>query len=70
MRSELVFGPRKQVANRLLLVRLSSKATRILRRPNSRIQDTLNDVFAQFSHANPTACVPDTENVQLLHRAA
>jgi hypothetical protein len=49
MRSELVFGPRKQVANRLLLVRLSSKATRILHRPNSRIQDTLSDVFARFS---------------------
>ena len=70
MRSELVFGAMTQVPNRLLLVKLASKATRILHRPNSRIQETMNDVFERFSHANSTACVRDTENMQLLHRAA
>jgi hypothetical protein len=70
MRSELVFGAMTQVPNRLLLVKLASKATRILHRPNSRIQETMNDVFERFSHANSTACAADTENMQLLHRAA
>jgi DNA polymerase III alpha subunit len=53
MRSELVFGAMIQVPNRLLLVRLASKATRILHGPNSRIQETMNDVFERFRHANP-----------------
>jgi hypothetical protein len=70
VRSELVFGAMTQVPNRLLLVKLASRATRILHRPNSRIQETMNDVFERFTHANPTACVPNTENVQSLHRAA
>jgi hypothetical protein len=70
VRSELVFGAMTQVPNRLLLVKLASRATRILHRPNSRIQETMNDVFERFSHANPTAFVPNTENVQSLHRAA
>jgi hypothetical protein len=69
MRSELVFGAITQVPNRLLLVGLASKATRILHRPNSRIQETMNDVFERFSYANPI-CVPDTDNAQLLHCAA
>jgi hypothetical protein len=70
MRSELVFGAMIQVPNRLLLVRLASKATRILHRPNSRIQETMNDVFERFRHANPIACVPNTDNVQTFDRAA
>jgi hypothetical protein len=70
MRSELVFRAMTQVPNRLLLVKLAAKATRILHRPNSRIEETMNDVFERFSHVSPTACVPDIENVQLLHRAA
>jgi len=70
VRSELVFGAMTQVPNRLLLVKLASRATRILHRPNSRIQETMNDVFERFSHANPTACVPNIENVQSFHRAA
>ncbi len=70
MRSELVFGAMTQVPNRLLLVKLASKATRMLHRPNSRIQETMNDVFERFSHANPRTCGPGADNVQMLHRAA
>jgi hypothetical protein len=57
-------------SNRLLLVKIASKTIRILSRPNSRIQETMNDVFERSSHANPTACMPDTDNVQLFHHAA
>jgi hypothetical protein len=70
MRSELVFGAMTQVPNRLLLVGLASKATRILHRPNSRIQETMNDVFERFRHGNPIACVPNTDSVLLFDRAA
>jgi hypothetical protein len=69
MRSKLIFGAMTQVSNRFLLVRLASRATRALHRPNSHIQATTNDVFVRLSHANPIARVQDTETVQLFDRA-
>jgi hypothetical protein len=70
MRSKLVFTAITQVPNRFLLVKLASKATRALHRPNSRIQETMNDVFVRFSHATPIARVLHTDTVHLLDRAA
>jgi hypothetical protein len=57
MRSELVFGAMAHISNRFLLTKLASKATRKFHRPNTRIQDTTNDVFVHFSRANPIAIV-------------
>jgi hypothetical protein len=57
MRSELVFGATAHISNRFLLMKLASKATRKLHRPNTRIQDTANDVFVCLSRANPIAIV-------------
>ena len=70
MRSELVFRAMTHVSNRFLLVKLASTATRALHRPNSRIQETMNDVFVRFSQANPMARVQNTDTVQLFDRAA
>ena len=70
MRSNLVFGAARQVSNRFLLVKGASKATRALHRPNTRIQETMNDGFVRFSHTNPLARALDTDAVQLLDRAA
>lgn len=70
MRSKLIFGAMTQVPNRFLLVRLASRATRALHRPNSRIQETMNDVFVRIIHANPITTVLDSGTVQLLDRAA
>jgi len=53
MRSELVFGAMAYVSNRYLLTGLASKATRKLHRPNTRIQETTNDVLVRFSRATP-----------------
>lgn len=53
MRSELIFGAMEHVSNRYLLTKLASKATRKFHRPNTRIQDTANDVLAHFSRSNP-----------------
>jgi hypothetical protein len=58
MRSELVFGAMAYVPNRFLLTKLVSKAVRKLHRANTRIQNTVNDVFARFSRANPIPVVP------------
>ena len=64
MRSELVFGAMTYVSNRFLLSRLTSKAIRKLHRPNTRIEDTTNDVFVRFSHADPLAGASIVHNLQ------
>jgi hypothetical protein len=53
MRSELVFDAMAYVQNRFLLTMLAAKATRKLHRPNTRIQETANDVLVRFSYTNP-----------------
>ena len=53
MRSELIFGALTHVSNRYQLCQLASKATRKLHKPNSRLQDTTNDVLFRFRKANP-----------------
>ena len=70
MRSELVFGAMTYVSNRFLLTRLAAKATRRLHRPNTRIEDTANEVFERFTHANPSGGVPYTTNLQSFPSAA
>ncbi len=45
MRSELIFGAIRSISNRYLLSRLTSKATRLLHRPNTRIEDTTNEAL-------------------------
>jgi hypothetical protein len=70
MRSELVFSAMTYVSNRFLLTKLASKATRKFHRPNTRIQDTTNDVFECFTRANPIAEAPYTGNLHSLLFAA
>jgi len=53
MRSDLVFGALSHVSNRYQLCQLASKATRKLHKPNSRLQDTTNEVLVRFHTANP-----------------
>jgi hypothetical protein len=59
MRSELIFTAVARESNRYLLVRLASKATRMLHWPNARIQDTMNDALQQLAR-----CSPRTETQQ------
>jgi hypothetical protein len=66
MRSELVFGATTYVSNRFLLARLASKAIRKLHKPNTRIEDTTNDVFVRFSQSNPLAGASYVHNLQPL----
>jgi len=53
MRSDLVFKALSQVNNRYQLCQLASKATRKLHKPNSRLQDTTNEVLCRFETASP-----------------
>jgi hypothetical protein len=53
MRSALVFDAMTYVSNRFLLAMLAAKATRKLHRPNTRVQETANEVLVRFSRTNP-----------------
>ncbi|HTA80596.1 MAG TPA: hypothetical protein VK720_13680 [Terracidiphilus sp.] len=58
MRSDLVFGALSHLSNRYQLCQLASKATRKLHKPNTRLQDTTNDVLARFHTTNPATPLP------------
>lgn len=53
MRSQLIFGALTHVKNRYELCQLASKAARKLHKPNTRLQDTTNEVLNRFHNANP-----------------
>jgi hypothetical protein len=55
MRSDLVFGALSHVKNRYQLCQLASRATRKLHKPNTRVQETMNDVLVRFHESNPAA---------------
>jgi hypothetical protein len=57
MRSDLVFGALSHVSNRDQLCQLASKATRKLHKPNTRLQDTTNEVLVRFHSTNPGSAV-------------
>jgi hypothetical protein len=69
MRSDLVFGALSHVSNRYQLCQLASKATRKLHKPNTRLQDTTNEVLGRFQTTNPGAAVAvDAHTVELHER--
>ncbi len=51
MRSELVFKSLHTLRNRYMLCQLASKATRRFHRPNTRIQETMNEVMERIADA-------------------
>ncbi len=53
MRSDLIFGALTHVKNRYELCQLASKATRKLHKPNTRLQDTTNEVLDRFKDTIP-----------------
>jgi hypothetical protein len=55
MRSDLIFGALAHVKNRYQLCQLAAKATRKLHKPNTRLQDTTNEVLLRFRDSNPAA---------------
>jgi hypothetical protein len=51
MRSDLIYDALDTVTNRYLLCQLVSKATRQFHKPNTRVQETMNDVLARVGGA-------------------
>ncbi|HLW52923.1 MAG TPA: DNA-directed RNA polymerase subunit omega [Candidatus Angelobacter sp.] len=54
MRSDLIYEALDTVTNRYLLCQLVSKATRKFHKPNTRIQETMNDVLVRVGDAAQT----------------
>jgi len=53
MRADLICGALTHVTNRYELCQLASKATRKLHKPNTRLQDTTNEVLDRFKDTIP-----------------
>ncbi|HWZ45099.1 MAG TPA: hypothetical protein VNW97_16610 [Candidatus Saccharimonadales bacterium] len=72
MRSNLIYNSLKPVKNRYMLCQLVSKATRKFHKPNTRIQETMNEVLVRVSSARvPEAViVPSPEQVAEQQRKA
>jgi hypothetical protein len=72
MRSDLIFGALTHVTNRYELCQLASKATRKLHKPNTRLQDTTNEVLDRFKDTVPMGGVPvsATESIEIEQRRA
>ncbi len=72
MRSDLIFGALTHVTNRYELCQLASKATRKLHKPNTRLQDTTNEVLDRFKDTIPMNEADDTvvKKVELQERRA
>ena len=73
MRSDLVFGALTHVKNRYELCQLASRATRKLHKPNTRVQETMNDVLVRFQNDDPSrheGAAAEAVEMQPLTRAA
>jgi hypothetical protein len=72
MRSDLIFGALTHVTNRYELCQLASKATRKLHKPNTRLQDTTNEVLDRFKDTIPKdeATAPSVRSADLQERRA
>jgi hypothetical protein len=68
MRSDLVFKALSQVSNRYRLCQLASKATRKLHKPNTRLQDTTNEVLCRFESTKPGADSQEEASAQPMER--
>ena len=71
MRSDLIYGALTHISNRYQLCQLASKATRKLHKPNTRLQDTTNEVLDRFRETVPmNAAAPGAPSVELEQRRA
>ena len=74
MRSDLIYGALAHISNRYQLCQLASKATRKLHKPNTRLQDTTNEVLVRFHQESPIGAgshaIAAPEQVSQQRRAA
>jgi hypothetical protein len=65
MRSNLIYDALDTVNNRYLLCQLISKATRKFHKPNTRIQETMNDVLVRVGDAEQSQEVITVSSAQV-----
>jgi hypothetical protein len=70
MRSELVFEAVHTLRNRYTLCQLASKATRKFHRPNTRIQDTTNEVLQRIADNDRQSVIVDPATATEAQRRA
>jgi len=70
MRSELVFEAVHTLRNRYTLCQLASKATRKFHKPNTRIQDTTNEVLHRIADAEQQTVILEPEMATEAQRRA
>jgi hypothetical protein len=70
MRSDKVFEALHTMRNRYMLCQLASKATRKFHKPNTRIQDTTNDVLNRISGSERETIMSEPLNVNEAQRRA
>jgi hypothetical protein len=70
MRSNRVFEALRTLQNRYMLCQLASKATRKFHRPNTRIQETMNQVLDRIASAGQQETLVDAEMLAETSRRA
>ncbi len=70
MRSDIVFEALHTLHNRYMLCQLASKATRRFHRPNTRIQETMNEVVGRIAEAERQQVMAEPEQVAEAQRRA
>jgi len=63
MRSDLVFDAVHSMKNRYMLCQLASKATRKFHKPNTRIQETTNEVLHRIASSERQEAITEPEGV-------
>ncbi len=69
-RSDMVFEALHTLRNRYMLCQLASKATRKFHRPNTRIQETMNEVLDRIAGADREQVLSEPEHVAEAQRRA
>lgn len=69
-RSDLVFEALHTFRNRYMLCQLASKATRRFHRPNTRIQETMNEVLNRIGVADREQVLVEPKEVAEAQRRA
>ena len=70
MRSDKVFEALHTLQNRYMLCQIASKATRKFHKPNTRIQDTTNDVLNRISDNDRDRIMSEPANASEAQRRA
>lgn len=70
MRSNKVFEALHTVRNRYMLCQIASKATRRFHKPNTRIQETTNDVLNRIAGAERRTVLSEPVNASEAQRRA